>query len=213
MGIQIGIIILVVVLLGYIFLLHIQIAKKNTYIESAFRQLSGIENSPGLDKMREFLLEIQKIKWFTTLYKDKYLHYTREEADAKSILKNGFKFANSFYKTALPLSNDILDLKIKHHSRKLFGDFIIIICISNNIVSFYSTELKKAGIKNYSLEHILTENTLYADKNSETGYQLAPQFIKGYIQRSTREIIRNPGFDPYYDSPLFLKNIELLKNN
>jgi hypothetical protein len=193
--------------------------------------LSGIVNSPGLDKMREFLLEIQKIKWFTSLYKDRflddsmidfilendkdlktYLHYTREEADAKSILQDGFKFANSFYKTALPVSNDILDMKIKHKSRKLFGDFIIIICISNDIVNSYSTELKKAGIRNYSFEHILTKTTPASDDNSETGYQLASQFIKGYIQRSTGEIIRNQGFDPYYNSLLFMKNIELLKN-
>ena len=181
--------------------------------------------------MREFLLEIQKIKWFTTFYKERflddsmidfilendkdlkiYLHYTRDEADARSILKDGFKFANSFYKTALPVSDDILDMKIKHKSRKSFGDFIIIICISNDIVNYYSTELKKAGIKNYSFENILTETILPANDNSETGYQLPAPFIKGYIQRHTGDIIRNPAFDPYYNSPWFMKNIELLKN-
>ena len=117
MGIQIVIIIIIVVLMGYIVLLRLQISKKNIFIESAFRRLSGIENSPGLDKMREFLLEIQKIKWFTTFYKERflddsmidfilendkdlkiYLHYTRDETDAKSILKDGFKFANSVWR-------------------------------------------------------------------------------------------------------------------
>ena len=91
---------------------------------------------------------------------------------------DGFKFANSFYKTALPVSNDILDMKIKHKSWKLFGDFIIIICISSDIDNSYSTELKKAGIRNYSFEHILTKTTPSSDDNSETGYQLASQFIK-----------------------------------
>jgi hypothetical protein len=231
MEIQIVIIIITVALLGYIVLLRLQISKKNIFIESAFRRLSGIENSPGLDKMREFLIEIQKIKWFTTFYKERFLddsmidfilennkdlkiflHYTMDESDAKSILKDGFKFSNSFYKTALSVSNDLLDMKIKHKSRKFFGDFIITICISNDIVNFYSTELRKAGIKNYSFENILTETTLPANDNSETGYLLPSPFIKGYIQRNTGEIIRNSSFDPYYDSAQFMKNIELLKN-
>jgi hypothetical protein len=232
MEIQIVIISLIVVLLGYIIFLNIQLSKKNIFIESTFRRLSGIENNRSIEEMRAFLLEIQKIRWYNTFFRDKfldqssinfilendedlkiYIHYTREEADAKSILKDGFKFADSFYKTALPVSKDILDMKIKHNSRKLFGEFIIIICISKDTINFYSAELNKAGIKNHSFENILTEVTLPANDNSDSFYQLASPFIKGYIFSKTGEIVKNPGFDPYFNSPAFLKNIELLKNN
>jgi hypothetical protein len=231
MEIQIVIIILIAVLLVYIIYLQIQLSKKNDFIESAFRRFSGIENNRSIDEMRAFLLEIQKIKWYTSFFKDKfldkksinfilendidlriYLHYTKEETDAKSILKDGFKFANSFYKTALPVSKDILEIKVKHHSRKFFGEYIIIICISNDIVKFYSAELKKAGIRNYSFENILTETTLEVNEDSGLCYQLAAPYIKGYIYCPTGEIIKNPIFNPYYNSPEFLKNIESLKN-
>jgi hypothetical protein len=230
MEIQIVIAVIIVALLGYIVFLHIQLSKKNIFIESAFRRLSGIENSRSIDEMRAFLVEIQKIRWFSSFFKDNffddnaisfilendmdlkiYMHYTKEEADAKNILKDGFKFSDSFYKTALPVSKDLLDMKIKHNSRKFFGEYIIIICISNEIVNFYSSELKKAGIKNYSFENILTVATLPSGDNSDQGYQLASPFIKGYIYLHTGEIFKNPCFDPYYNSPAFMKNIELLK--
>jgi hypothetical protein len=233
MEIQICIIIFVVLaLLGYIVFLQIQLSRKNLFIESTFRRLSGIKNNRSTEEMREFLIEIQKSKWYSSFFKDKfldlstidfilendndlkiYLHYTREEADAKSILKDGFRFTDSFYKTALPVSKDLLDMKMKHNSRKYFGDYIVIISISNDLVSFYSAELNKAGIRNHSYENILTEMSLPSNYNSDSVYQLSPKFIKGYIYRQTGEIFKNPDFDPYYNSPVFMNNIEMLKTN
>jgi hypothetical protein len=232
MEIQIVIIILLAaVLLGYIIYLRIQLSRKNTFIESTFKRLSGIKNNRSTHEMREFLLELQKIKWYSSYFKDKildestidfilendkdqkiYLHYTREEADAKNILKEGFRFTDSFYKTALPVSNDLLDMKIKHNSRKFFGDYIIVIAISNGLINFYSDELYQSGIRNHSFENILTEVPMPANNNAECVFQLSPRFIKGYIYRQTGEIFRNPGFDPYFNSPQFMKNIEFLKN-
>jgi hypothetical protein len=42
-------------------------------------------------------------------------------------------------------------------------------------------------------------------------YQLSSQFIKGYVNHRTGEIVKNPGFDPWYNSPGFMKNIDLLR--
>jgi hypothetical protein len=142
-----------------------------------------------------------------------YIHYTKEESDAKNIIQNGFKFAESFYKTALPVSKDELDLVIKHNSRKFFGEYLIVICISTDIVNFYSMELEKAHIKNLYFENVLTETPPSLNDNSDLVYQLPYQFIKGYINHRTGEIFRNPGFDPWYNSSGFMKNIDLHKRN
>jgi len=183
-----------------------------------------------MDEMMAFLQEIQKLSQYSSFFTDKlledstlnfilendkdlkiFIHYTKDEADANSILKDGFKFADSFYKTALSVSKDKLDLIIKHNRRKFYGDYLIIICISNDIVNYYSMELEKAGIKNYFFENILTENPPSRNDNSDLMYQLSSQFIKGYVNHRTGEIVKNPGFDPWYNSPGFMKNIDLLR--
>ena len=126
-----------------------------------------------MDEMMAFFLEIQKLNQYSQFFSDKflsnstidfilenekdlkiYIHYTKEESDAKNIVQNGFKFAESFYKTALPVSKDELDLVIKHNSRKFFGEYLIVICISTDIVNFYSMELEKAHIKNHYFENV-----------------------------------------------------------
>jgi hypothetical protein len=185
-----------------------------------------------MEEMVEFLQEIQKLARHSSYFSHKllddnsikfifendkeiqtYSHYTKNEADAKSILQDGFRFADSFYKTALPITEDKLDLIIKHNSRKYYGEHLIIISISSDIVNFYSMELEKAGIKNYSFENVLTETPPEKNDNSDLFYQLAPQFIKGYINVRTGAIVKNPLFDPLYNSPAFMKNIELLKTH
>jgi hypothetical protein len=221
-----------VALLGYIIFLHIRLTKKNIFIESTVRRLSGIEKSRSMEEMMLFLQEIYKsgqynshfshrlldkssIEFILENYKEirTYSHYTKDEADAKSILRDGFRFADSFYKTALPITKDKLDMIIKHNNRKYFGENLIIISISTDIVNFYSMELEKAGIKNYSFENVLTITPPSKNDNSDHMYQLAPQFVKGYINVRTGVIAKNPGFDPWYNSPAFMKNVELLKTH
>ena len=86
------------------------------------------------------------------------------------------------------------------------------ICISNDVANFYSYELGKAAIPNCSFENILTETPPVKNDNSDLVYQLSSQFIKGYVNHRTDAIVKNPGFDPLYNSPDFLKNIGLMKS-
>ncbi len=232
MSVQIAGVIIIIALFGYIIFLHVQLTRKNIFIESTVKRLSGIEKSRSMDEMIAFLSELQILTQYRSFFSDKFLddnkinfivenekdfktfiHYTKEVADAKSILQNGFMFAESFYRTALPVSNDKLDLLIKHNSRKFFGEYLIIITISNDIVNFYSMELEKAGVKTYSFENVLTETPPAQNENSDMVYKLPFQFVKGYINHITGEIYKNPTFDPFYNSPAFMKNINLLKNN
>jgi hypothetical protein len=230
MELKILIVIVISVLLAYIVYLHFQLSARNIFIQSSIRRLSGIEHCHSIDEMIAFLQKVQKGGRNYSGNKEKFpddntlkfilednqnlkifVHYTKEESVAMNILQDGFKFASSFYKTALPVSIDKLDMTIKHNSRKLFGDYIIIICISSDIASFYTKELMKANIRNHSFENILTEKPPLPNDNSDLIYQLAPQYIKGFINSVSGEIIKNPAFDPYYNSPNFVKNIELLK--
>ena len=231
MAIQYVSIAIIIVLLGYIVILHIQLTKRNIFIQTTVKRLAGIEKSRNMNDMTELMMDIQKLSLYRSIYPDKlleestidfifkndkdlkiYLHYTKDESDARSIIINGFKFVDSFYKTALPVSKDKLDLMIKHSSRKYFGQYLIIICIANDIVNHYILELEKNNIKNYSFENVLTETPPFRNENSDLIYQLPPQYIKGYINNMTGEIFKNPGFNPEYNSPGFNRNIGLLRD-
>ena len=231
MAILIVLIIFIIALLVYVIFLHLQLSKKNVFIKTTVKRLSGIEKNRSIEEMMSFLQEIHDLKQYSSFFKDKlldesslkfildndknmrsYIHYTKDEVNARSILQKGFNFADSFYKTALPVSKDRLDLKMKHLNRKLFGEYIIVICISNDVANYYSYELEKAAIKNYSFENILTETLPVKNDNYDLVYQLSSQFIKGYINHRTGEIVKNPGFDPFYNSANFLRNIDLLKS-
>jgi hypothetical protein len=217
-------------LLGYIIYLTVKLAKMNIFIESTLKRLSGSEKNMSTEEVKRFLYETRKVHDYHLLFTDKlfeerslsfllenekdsriYIHYTRDENDALNILKDGFQFEETFYKTALPVSGDRLDLLIKHNGRKSFGDFIIILCLSDKIINHYAAEMDRNGLRSFSVENVLTENAPYRDDNSELVYVLSPRFVKGIINNRTGEITRNPFFDPLYDSPNFEKNIEMLK--
>jgi hypothetical protein len=231
MGLNIVLTVFIAALLGYIIYLHKELSKRDIFIKTTVKRLSGIEKNRSVDEMILFLKEIQDLSKYSSYTQDKflddntlkfilengkniknYIHYTRDEKDARNILRSGFDFVDSFYKTALPVTKDKLDLKMKHNSRKMYGEFIVVICISTDLAYFYTSEIEKAGIKNYSFENVLTEIPPSKNENSDLVYQLAPQFIKGYVNHKTGLIVTNPFFDPAYNSPGFLKNIELLKS-
>jgi hypothetical protein len=205
-------------------------AKKNILIESIVKSLTGKEKDWKLDEMKKILSELNKFSFRSTFFGDKlfedntlnfilenekdskiYIHYTRDENDAKSILSEGFKFVDSFYKTALSISNDKLDFMIKHNNRKSFGDYLIVLGISNEIIKYYSEEMEKAGVKNYFFENILTESPPVKNDNADIVYLLPNKFVKGYVNHVTGEIISNPDFNPGYSSPGFKANIGRLK--
>jgi hypothetical protein len=229
---QIILLIVIIMLAAYIIFLHIQLIRKNLLIESIARKVSGIERALKPDELKKFINELHKFNIRTSLTDDKlfdekvfnfiidskkdkntYLHYTMDEQVALSILSEGFRFTDSFHKTALPVSDDKLDLLINHNNKKYYGDYIIVISISNEIVAFYASELQNAGIKDYSFENILTEAPPVKNENSETTYLLPSQYIKGYVNYRTGEVISNPVFNPGFTSPGFSENIMRIKTS
>jgi hypothetical protein len=230
MTIQIIELLIIIGLLVYVIYLQLQLSKKNIFIETTVKRLSGIEKTRSMDEMVEFFRDMNKTGLHNHLIPDKfleesttnfilendnklkiYMHYTRDEADAQNILKTGFRFANSFYKTALPVTRDKLDMIIKHNSQKYYGHYLIIISISSETVNYFTEEIKKAGLKNLSYENILTEDIPLRNENGEPVYLLPNQFIKGYINHLTGEITKNPDYDPAFNSSAFKKNLLTIK--
>lgn len=229
---QTTLIVLVVLLAGYVIFLHVQLAKKNIFIESIIKRLTGMEKDWRMDDIKKFLSELHRFSFRSTFFEDRlfeekslefilsnekdsriYIHYTKDESDAKNILRQGFKFVDSFYKTALQITSDKLDLLIKHNNRKYFGDYLIVICISEQTVGTCLKELEKANIRNYSFENILTDNPPSRNDNSDMEYLLPRQFIKGYLNHQTGDLVPNSEFNPGYTSSGFRANIESLTKN
>ena len=230
MTIQIIELLIIIGLLVYVIYLQLQLSKKNIFIETTVKRLSGIEKTRSMEEMVEFLRDINRAGLYNPVTPDKFLdeivtnfilendtklkifmHYTRDESDAQNILKVGFRFANSFYKTALPVTRDKLDMIIKHNSQKYYGHYLIIISISSETVNYLSSEIKKAGLKNISFENILTESAPLRNENGEPVYLLPHQFVKGYINHLTGEITKNPDYDPAFISSAFEKNLLTIK--
>lgn len=230
MTLEIILFIVILLLIGYIIFLNIRLEKKNLFIESTVKRLAGIEQKWSPEEMMSFFQEIKKASHYRSFFTDKlfeakpmgflledeksskiYIHYTKEEEDASNIVREGFLFADSFYKTALQVTHDRLDLLIKHNGRKSFGDYIVIICISEKTFQHYSEELEKNNLKGFAVENVLTAVTPFRNENGDIIYRLSNRFVKGFINHHTGEIYSNPEYNPLYDSALFMQNLENFK--
>jgi len=141
-----------------------------------------------------------------------FIHYTKDEEIANKIINEGFRYVESFYNTAEQVTNDTLHLTHKHNTYKLYGNYIVVICISNNLYNFFNDELKKIK-KNVSVENILTEQSPILNDNNDYIYFLPKQFIKGYLNYETGKIEINPSYNPNYNPPIFYNNLKELSIN
>jgi len=211
---EIFLLIVILLLAVYIAYLHIKLIKRDIQFDSLLKKTALYESRSGFDEPRSEKLFDENVMKFMFEYEDRakiYLHYTKLRSDAENILKEGFRFAESFYKTAFPATSDRLDLMIKHNSKRYFGDYVVVICISDRIIKYYNDEIAKAGIKDCHYENILTEKPPEKNDNADTVYTLPSQYIKGFINYSTGEIFPNPLFDYNYTSPWFNINLSRLK--
>lgn len=217
----------VIVLLIYVFSLHKQMKKKNDFIESMVNKI--LDNAQNMNKEDVFNALKNMNQFNMPAYsKDKildenilnfvfgdsgdvhlFVHYTKEENIAKLILEEGFRFANSFYKTAENVYYDKVDFAYRHHLHKKFGSYVIVICINKNVYNKYFEELKQISSKNILVEQIMTESPVQKDENFTEIYLLPKYYIKGYFNYETGEIVSSNYFNPGYDSEKFSENIKL----
>ena len=153
------------------------------------------------DDIQEFILENDK----DTII---FLHYTNKSRIAKKILKTGLEFTYAFDKTATKVKNNPVDLSYNHYVRKQFGENVVVMGISKKVYQFYIDKINQLGSSILRVEEILTEKPVYINGESEEVYTLNQKFIKGYFNYKNKEIFKNPDFDPFFDSKVFLENIK-----
>ncbi len=137
-----------------------------------------------------------------------FLHYTNKKKIAEKILLTGLEFTNAFDKTATKVKNNLIDLSYNHYIRKQFGENVILICISKQLYKFYIDAINKSSSSVLRVEEILGEKPIYFNDESEEVYTLCNKYIKGYFNFKSGEIIKNPDYNPSYDSKIFLKNVK-----
>lgn len=216
-----------IILAGYVVYLNMRLVSKSIIIQNIVKQITGEDRKFNSDEISRLISDLQRFNYKLDFKETKiletktlnfilenesdcavYLHYTMAEKDAMNILMEGFMFVDSFYRTAFIVSNDRLDLLMKHNDKKYYGDYVIVICIAKRLVKIYNSALEQAGVKNYSFENLLTETPPFKNENADTVFLLPLQFIKGYINHRTGEIKINSQFNPEFSSPEFAKNID-----
>ncbi|MBN2215203.1 MAG: hypothetical protein JW723_13280 [Bacteroidales bacterium] len=204
--------------------------KKNLFLESIVEKLSRLDKSWNKDTVLNLLKKLQNITAESLIMEDKimnkniieyltenkgcmtFVHYTKGAGTAQKIIEEGFKFAISFHKTAEPISTDQIDLIYKHNLHKYYGNYIIVICISRDIYRFYESELNKIEQANVNVEQILTESVPELDENRDEVYTIPKQYLKGYLNYQSGEIVNNPDYNPGYDSAAYRKNLQRVSN-
>lgn len=131
-----------------------------------------------------------------------FLHYTSEKNIVDEILKKGFEFL-VFDKTTVSMINDTISINYNHMLRKPFGDFALVICIGKDVSNKYSKLINNSQKNNIKVEEVLAEKPPYQIDFNENVYTLHHKFIKGYLNYTTGEIVKNPDFEMNFDSPEF----------
>ncbi len=132
-----------------------------------------------------------------------YTHYTHQESIAHLIMDEGFKYTESFYKTTQNIQNDLIVLNYKHNLYEHYGEFMIIICIPDELIDFVKKTINLSKL-NLSIEDYICEKQL----SQEETYILPPLFVKGYIKYKTGEIIHNPKFRLNYIFNEYIKKLK-----
>jgi hypothetical protein len=110
------------------------------------------------------------------------LHTTSEES-AKNIIENGLKYYQ-LDKTTDQITSDKVTLDYNLMIRKAYGNCTVII------------QFKKDFWKN--IEDLSSVKPYQDEESGETVYTLPKEFVKGYFNRKTGEIVKNPNFDPLH---------------
>lgn len=137
-----------------------------------------------------------------------FLHNTGTEQKAKKIVKYGFRFNSHLdYSTDNVSAKDEVTVRYFTLTRQAYGNYTVIIQIARNIIEHYSTILDNTP---HHFSEVLTVCPPVLGNDEEFIYQLAPQFIKGYIYMPKCELVLNEKFNPECDCDIFKENLSLI---
>ncbi len=212
---------IIIALALYIVILHYNLYSSRKQIEILMRELKsrkapphhqdwgeGLSTSPSkLDKILEtathrFLLEDEQSQYI-------FIHYTRTQYVAQRIIEEGFRFADTFHKTAEQITNDRIDLIYKHILHRSYGDFVVVMGIDRGVYQLYLEKISSIR-RGITPEQVMVEVPPGVNDNGDEVYLLPRYFIKGYVNVESGEIVPNTYFNPKYNSPAFEENVKRL---
>jgi len=118
-----------------------------------------------------------------------FIHFTRDKTIADSILENGFKFAECFYRTSQEVTLNNVELKYKFNLYKDYGNYLIILSIPKEL--FENSPFDENSDQKISL----IENGLCNEiKDDYFNFILPNIFINGYFDLLKNNIKRNEKF-------------------
>ncbi len=118
-----------------------------------------------------------------------YIHFTGERSVSEKIMREGFRYSDSFDKTAVEISSSKIDIKYKYQLYRDYGSFLIVICIPLKCFETHKSrgiDTKQDTLFNLGLSKL--------DLQEELEYQLAPKYILGYIDLEENRIFKNENY-------------------
>lgn len=135
-----------------------------------------------------------------------FLHNTKKKEVAQNILNNGFRFNSHLdYSTDCVSAKDEVTVKYFTLTRQAYGDFTVIIQIGKQIIEYYSHILEH---KKHHFSELLTVEPPVLGSDDDYIYQLAPQFVRGFIDSKSGEFYANPNFNADYNNKIFQNNLD-----
>jgi hypothetical protein len=125
-----------------------------------------------------------------------FLHNTKDEPVAVTIMEEGFLFENQ-----LPHSTDLVNpldpVEVTYFllQRREYGPFTIVIAIDRILFD----QLTSLALENkINIEDLLSIDQPYYGENEELIYRISNRYILGYFNNITTDFQQNPAWNPSY---------------
>jgi len=139
-----------------------------------------------------------------------FLHNTKSKVVAEKIIVEGFEFQSHIdYTTDVVSAKDPITIKYFTIVRQAYGKYTVVMQIGKDLIEDYSSRLHDLP---HHFSEVLSIKEPYMGSEEELIYNLAPQFIKGYIDSESAEFYANPIFNPHIRLPLFEQNLKKILN-
>ena len=139
-----------------------------------------------------------------------FLHHTASDTIAQKIMKEGFRYYDSFYKTTDEIIKDDVYLNYWFQMRRAYGSVAVVITIAEDVLDKVNKYLRKENL-NLVDNFAVLSNQLPEKFEDDYLYTLSNRYIRGYYDIHQNQIVLNPDFDAHFFSESFYKNIEFLK--
>lgn len=136
-----------------------------------------------------------------------YTHRTKSELVASRIVRNGFFYCDLFQKTTDPLVDDPVHFRYWQSLRKNYGDYVVVIGVDLELRLNCLNYLNNKGLQDMEVEQLLSKHS-YNHTEKQDYFLLPPQYIKGFYNCVTDEVVENPLYNPSY----FPKGLPVMRN-